>query len=54
MDFCIVYVVLFVYLKCVKILSFVNIIIRGLKNFVFVFLEKNEIEEIVVFFLIII
>lgn len=43
----------FVYLKRVKTLSPANTIIRGLKNLVFVFSEKNEIEETVGFFFII-
>lgn len=53
MDLRIVHAVSFVYLKRVKTLSPANIIIRGLKNLVFVFSEKNEIEETVglVFFL---
>lgn len=50
MDPRIVHAVSFVYLKRVKTLSPANIIIRGLKNLVFVFSEKNEIEETVVFF----
>lgn len=54
MDPRIVHAVSFVYLKRVKTLSPANIIIRGLKNLVFVFSEKNEIEETVVFFKIII
>lgn len=49
MDPRIVHAVSFVYLKRVKTLSPANIIIRGLKNLVFVFSEKNEIEETVVF-----
>lgn len=52
MDLRIVHAVSFVYLKRVKTLSPANIIIRGLKNLVFVFSEKNEIEETVGFFLI--
>lgn len=52
MDPRIVHAVSFVYLKRVKTLSPANIIIRGLKNLVFVFSEKNEIEETVgLFFL---
>lgn len=55
MDPRIVHAVSFVYLKRVKTLSPANIIIRGLKNLVFVFSEKNEIEDLVrdrgVFFL---
>lgn len=51
MDPRIVHAVSFVYLKRVKTLSPANIIIRGLKNLVFVFSEKNEIEETVGFFL---
>lgn len=47
MDLRIVHAVSFVYLKRVKTLSPANIIIRGLKNLVFVFSEKNEIEETV-------
>lgn len=47
MDPRIVHAVSFVYLKRVKTLSPANIIIRGLKNLVFVFSEKNEIEETV-------
>lgn len=47
----IVHAVSFVYLKRVKTLSPANIIIRGLKNLVFVFSEKNEIEETVGFLL---
>lgn len=50
MDPRIVHAVSFVYLKRVKTLSPANIIIRGLKNLVFVFSEKNEIEETVGFF----
>lgn len=54
MDPRIVHAVSFVYLKRVKTLSPANIIIRGLKNLVFVFSEKNEIEETVGFFFLII
>lgn len=54
MDLRIVHAVSFVYLKRVKTLSPANIIIRGLKNLVFVFSEKNEIEETVGLFFFII